>query len=110
MQPTGNPEEPNFFGLQELMPTPVNELASASLWSWHDVVDEPIILIEWTYDDGSIDDYLAVVTLDGWQQYDLADKLDPTKTLTSLRVWGYTSTKPKPDVTLYDDFEFCRKR
>lgn len=98
----------NVFLQQDLaLAMPVLKLVSADFWSWHDISDEPAMLIEWVYDDNSVDSLIFGGTLDGWQMHDILDNLDPGKSLLGLRVWSYSSDAPAPDVSVFDDFRFC---
>lgn len=116
---TGNPHsamwsarvDGNAYLQQDLASaTPVIDIMNATFWSWHDTSDEPVMLVEWVYDDLMVDSLLLEGVLDGWQMHDIIDKFDPAKSLLGFRVWGYFSDAPGPDVAVFDDFSFCVTR
>ncbi len=101
--------EGNYYVQQYLAtPEPVLNLVSASFWTWHEPKDSPLQSIEWGYSDGSTDSTLRFSgDLAGWVQVDLLPEMDPTRDLSYIRVWGYSGGGAYPDITLYDQFEFC---
>jgi hypothetical protein len=100
----------NFFLEQTISPVPVSQLESASFWTWHNANDLPSLLVEWQYSDatkGSMT--LTNAQLDGWKQIDLLAKLDPNKSLTKLKLWGYAGGGSYLDLARFDSVAFCRK-
>jgi hypothetical protein len=99
----------NSYAEQWFPAVPVRSLTRASFDSWHDGLDAPLMAVEWTYSDGTTGStaYQAP-ELDGWQTHDLRPLLTTGKSLVHLRVWGYASQPPAPDVTHFDAFAFCR--
>jgi cysteine-rich repeat protein len=97
----------NFFIEQTIPATPSEKFTNATFWSWHDVTDKPLLLIVLTYEDESYEQRLYEKDLDGWKKFDILGDLDAEKSLVNIKVWGYKSVAPGPDLTLLDDFNFC---
>lgn len=97
----------NVYIDQTFSPVPTEKITNASFWSWHDATDKPLVLVEWYYGDESYEQRLIQMPLDGWQEHDILDDLDAGKTLAQIRVWGYASASPGPDVAKFDNFNFC---
>ncbi|HMV70073.1 MAG TPA: hypothetical protein PKA64_24750, partial [Myxococcota bacterium] len=88
---------------------PVSALSQATFRAWHDGLDAPLMLVEWTYADGAVDLHaFQAPELAGWQTLDLLPLLDPSEKLVHVRVWGYESGVGLPDVTRLDAFALCR--
>lgn len=98
--------------LQQDLPEaiPVAQINRASFWSWHDISDEPAMLVEWVYDDLVVESVVIAGTLDGWQSHDILENFDLAKSILGFRVWGYFSDLPKLDVAVFDDFALCINR
>lgn len=95
---------------QDFAAVPVSALTSASFWSWHDISDNPILYAEWGYADNTSSGLLFLGDqLDGWQQHELLGNLSKAKSLTWLRIYGYSGGGPAADISRYDDFLLCRK-
>lgn len=92
---------------QDLQPTPVNTLISANFWTWHDPTGSWPQLIEWGYADGTTGStfHLSGPGVGGWEQIDLLPLLDPSKSLSMIRVWGYSAGGA--DIMRADTFAFC---
>ncbi len=100
----------NFHVRQDFAATPVPTIVSASFWTWHDAADSPAMSVEWGYSDNTTGNtFYGAGQLNGWQNHDILALLAPNKSLTWLRVWGYSGGQNLPDITRYDDFALCRQ-
>lgn len=96
---------------QDLTPTAVSDLVSASFWTWHDPVGIWAQSIEWAYTDGTGGSLLLTTPFDpgGWQHIDLLPLLDPARVLSLVRVWGFGPTGGGADIMRADAFAFCAR-
>lgn len=102
----------NVSIVQKIVATPSERFTNASFWSWHDIKDEPLLLVELTYEDGTLEKRvigldLKAEPLDGWVKHNFLGELDVGRQLVEVRVWGYASMAPSPDLTRLDTFNFC---
>lgn len=90
--------------------TPVSSLSSAS-WQWKSEDSGAISSVQWDYSDGSSDSYLffsdGFAPAGEWVTADILPFLDPSKSVSRLRVYGFSGGDATPDSILIDDFRFC---
>lgn len=95
---------------QDFAAVPVSQLLAANFWSWHDVTDGPLIVIEWGYSDNTTGNDIAFGDqLDGWVKHDLLGDMNQNKSIVYLIIYGYSGGSMLPDISRFDDFRFCRK-
>ena len=88
---------------------PVTKLATANFWTWHDGADSPAMSVEWGYSDNTTGNtFYGGNQLSGWQNHNILALLIPNKSLSFLRVWGYSGGGPAADIVHFDDFRLCR--
>jgi hypothetical protein len=90
-------------------PVPVAALTEASWAWWTDLADDPVSLAQWTYTDGTSGNrFFSSVEMGDWTTGDILDDLDPSKSLETFSIWGYSdATTPLNDMLRIDDLRFC---
>ena len=74
-----------------------------SITLWLRQPEAAFALLHLQYSDGSVSATNADPTTPDWTQVDLTSILEPGKTLTGIRVWGYIGGGTAPNVTVLDD-------
>ncbi len=90
----------NYWIRQDFAGIPGNQITSITLWSRQP--EAAIQAVDLMYSDGSYYEDIIFPTAT-WQQFDVTAWLDPNKTLTGIRIWGYSGGGPDPDVTVIDN-------
>ncbi|MEO0078282.1 MAG: hypothetical protein ABIK86_04695, partial [candidate division WOR-3 bacterium] len=80
---------------------PANEIQSVTFWSRQP--DQPAAqAFDFFYSDGSYEEFVHFPQPD-WQQFDVTYRLNRSKSLVGLGIWGYSGGGPGPDSTYLDD-------
>jgi len=80
---------------------PAAEIQSITFWSRQP--DQPAAqAFDFFYSDGSYEEFVHFPQPD-WQQFDVTYRLNRSKSLVGLGIWGYVGGGPGPDSTFLDD-------
>ncbi|MCB9756216.1 MAG: DUF4215 domain-containing protein [Myxococcales bacterium] len=94
----------NYYVQQSFAPVPVSDIIEASYWEWH---GENVFTVTWFgYSDNTQETKIWPAWQD-WLKFDITAELDPGKSLTWIRAWGYSGGGGDPDISRFDDFLLC---
>ncbi|MCB8952536.1 MAG: hypothetical protein H6650_11030 [Ardenticatenales bacterium] len=90
----------NYWIQQDFAGIPGTQITSIAFWSRQP--EAAIQAVDLLYSDGTYYENIVFPTAD-WQRFDVTSWLDPNKTLTGIRLWGYSGGGGDPDVTVIDN-------
>lgn len=90
----------NYWIEQDFAGIPGTQITSITFWSRQP--EAAIQAFDLMYSDGTYYENIVSPTAT-WQQFDVTSWLDPNKTLTGIRLWGYSGGGGDPDVTVIDN-------
>jgi hypothetical protein len=88
----------NNWLMQEITPTPANQIASATLWCRQPGAQ--ISAIDFIYTNIPYSEDIIWPT-SSWEQYNVTSFIEPNGIVSAIRVWGYSG--PPPQETFFDD-------
>lgn len=87
---------------QDFAAVPTSEVAEVSFWLRHPQ-GARIAFVDLFYSDGTDSGFVVSTRTDGWEFFDVTDRLAPDRALSGLGVFGYLELGTTADRTFLDD-------
>lgn len=91
----------NFYIEQTFPPVPGSSVSSFTFWMRQPEPGASAVVFYYT--DGSSAYGSTTFPSAAWTRFDKTAEIDDTKTLSAIRIWGYSGAGPAEDVTFLDD-------
>jgi hypothetical protein len=97
--------------VEALIPAVSVASLTTATWQWKTADSGAISSVQWDYSDGTSDTHLYMsddfAPAGDWVTADLLPFLDGSKSITRLRIYGFSGGDGTPDSVLIDDVQLC---